>query len=454
MLLFFLFIFVFILAFISYVQSKEDLLAPATLQCILFGVCIFGALINIDYWGIDYQIKTMLIMMIGIVSFVLPSFLFFGRNSKGLVVTNIKSTIELTNHTILWLLVIFDLVLTIFYFYQVYKVSIRGGNPYGILGASTYYRMYVASDSGAEGLSTLMNQFLKLGRGFGFVSVFIVCFNFQIKKNLRGDMPLILLILLFVLQSLIGGARGYILWLIGIGFTTCYVTNRKINGVKKRDNVRYMRLAAKLMIIILPVFFLLKFIVRIENSDNSIFSYISYYVSGAIQNFNLYIINPPEPSQHLGQESFVGVYATLDLLGIVDITRIYPHNSNLEFRVSNGINIGNVYGAIRRYYNDFGIWGVIILQGLSSIFFNSLYKRIRYSSNINTFKYFMYCLMTYHIYEIAIDDAFYRSFISFNMLTTFFIYYCVYFLLTRIRFSGMSIIIRHSAKNIMENEMQ
>ena len=53
---------------------------------------------------------------------------------------------------------------------------------------------------------------------------------------------------------------------------------------------------------------------------------------------------------------------------LVDLSGVYLTNSNLEFRQSNGVAIGNVYGAIRRYYNDFGIGGVIVLQMIASTF--------------------------------------------------------------------------------------
>lgn len=440
--LFILFLFTFCLTFLVFIGQKQDFMAPAVLQCVMFTLCIFVALFNIDYWGIDYQAKTMFIMMAGIVAFVLPSF-FFYTDKKGMTSVTEPKCIELINTWVLWLLLLVDILITVVYFYQVYQISLRAGNSMGVFGASYYYRVYVAESSSNVGVSTLINQFLKLGRGFGFVSIFILCYNLQVKKSVKGQIPLFGFVVIFALQAIIGGTRGLLLWIVGMAFTVSYVSHRKIHGFKPRDNRKYFVIALRLLIVVLVAFFLLKFLVRIGNNDNSLFSYISYYLSGSIQNFNLYIMQPAGQNTVWGQETFIGLYNTLDTFGLVDASAIYPTNGMLEFRVSNGVNIGNVYGAFRRYYQDFGVLGVITLQMICSIFFNALYKKVRYANSINNFRFFLYALFSYHLYEIAIDDFIYRSGLSFNMLTTVFVYYCVYLLFTRIKFRNFKIIIRH-----------
>mgnify|MGYP007054868528 FL=1 len=46
---------------------------------------------------------------------------------------------------------------------------------------------------------------------------------------------------------------------------------------------------------------------------NSILDYIGYYAGGSVQNFNLYIQDPPASSKTIwGQESFMGIYSTLE----------------------------------------------------------------------------------------------------------------------------------------------
>ena len=143
---------------------------------------------------------------------------------------------------------------------------------------------------------------------------------------------------------------------------------------KKSLAFKYIKIGAIALIVVFIAFYLLKYLVRVGNTVNSILDYIGYYAGGSVQNFNLYIQDPPASSKTIwGQESFMGIYSTLEKFKLVDLSGVYLTNSNLEFRQSNGVAIGNVYGAIRRYYNDFGIGGVIVLQMIASTFFNTFY---------------------------------------------------------------------------------
>lgn len=180
---------------------------------------------------------------------------------------------------------------------------------------------------------------------------------------------LIPFVILAALQNVIGGGRGYILWLVCFGFTTSYVINMRKYSWRKTLAFKYVKIGIVALMVVFIAFYLLKYLVRVGNTVNSILDYIGYYAGGSVQNFNLYIEDPPNRLQKLfGQESFMGIYSTLEKFKLVDLSGVYLTNSNLEFRQSNGVAIGNVYGAIRRYYNDFGISGVIILQIIASTF--------------------------------------------------------------------------------------
>ena len=173
-LLWFLVIFLF---FVAYIISKKDLLAPSILTCIMFIICIMFAMINIKAWNIHYQLKTFLIMLAGIISFIIPSIFFRDKidNDYNADETPLKPLIP--DKKILIICLLMDIIITVFYIRDVYKISLLGGNNMGIAGMSYYYRIYTAMNSDAETLSTLMNQFLKFGRALGFVSIFIYAYN-------------------------------------------------------------------------------------------------------------------------------------------------------------------------------------------------------------------------------------------------------------------------------------
>ena len=200
----------------TYNICSRDILAPSVLCCIMYVISIMFAILNIQNWGIDYQVKTFVIMIVAVVSFIIPSLFFYLRSNWRIGYNDKQTNLEIIkiDNKILILCLIVDIVITIYYFKEVYRISLIGGNPFGIAGMFSYYRMYTANNSDAEGLSTLANQFLKLGRSFGFVSLFIFVYNTQISSNIKRDKMLIPFVILTAIQNIIGGGRGYILWLI------------------------------------------------------------------------------------------------------------------------------------------------------------------------------------------------------------------------------------------------
>ena len=427
------------LLFFSYNICGKDILSPSVLACAFYIVSFAFAIINIKYWGINYSFKTFIIMLIGILSFVAPGYFFYNKNKEndnGTKEYFSKEYIIKPDKKIIYFFLITDIIITFFYIKEVYRISIIAGNDMGFFGMPSYYRGYTAMNYDAEQISTFLNQLLKISKVLGFVSIFILSYNSQIEMDLKRDRLLLIFVLITIIHNIFGGGRGIMLWLAGTAFATAYISNMAKYEWKKKINFKYIKNGLKIFIVILLLFYALKYIVRLGNSVNSFLNYISYYAGGSIENFNLYIEKPPLNSHLLwGQETFMGIYRTLDKFKLINIAEVYFQNGNLEMRFSNtGVLLGNVYGAIRRYYNDFGIVGVVILQVMCSIFYNTFYSKIR-KNKLRDYKWgiLFYSYLLYHIFEIAIDDTFYKTFLSFNMLTTFITLYIVYYSFVRVK---------------------
>lgn len=442
--LYLLFFIVILLFIATFFMSKGDLLSPAVLFCMIFLICISFALINIKAWNIDYHPETFGIMMAGIGSFVLVSIPFYiieANTDVGRAPIKREYHAIIPDKKIIWLFVIADVVITIIYMREVTRISMLGGNNMGLAGASFYYRNYTSMNSDAENVSTLLNQFLKLSRALGFVSIFLLAYNSQSLEKNRGCYSLSILVTFSMIQSLIGGGRGLLLWYAGMAFSSFYIITMAKYGWKKRISFRYIIIGLVTLCAVLIVFYLLKYWIRIGNDVNSSIDYISYYAGGPIQNFNLYIENPPSGTHQLwGQETFIGIHSTLSTFGLEQgYNLVYSMNSNLEYRWSGLVALGNVYGAIRRYYNDFGVLGVIVLQAIASVFYNAYYYKIKHMSysnkRINLWVILLYCVLTYHLFEFPIDDNLYKSFISFNMFTTFIVIYVIYYIFIKSRWN-------------------
>lgn len=440
-----------ILLMFSYIVFDRDILSPSVVMCAMYMICICLAISNIDTWDIEYHFNTYIIVTLGMLSFIIAG-LFITYTKKVNVslsdsrsnVTTYLSKLNYNSHVIIvdkFVIIIFllvEIITTIIYFPEIYRISIIGGNTLGYSGMMTYYRNYTSYNVDVENISVILSQFIKLCRGIGFVSLFIFVNNTIVNKNIKRDLYLVILTLLTIIQMLLSGGRGGVLWMVSVAFVASYVIFKRKNGWKKNINFKFIKRGIIIFVVLMVAFYMSKSLVRILNTSNSIKDYISSYAGGPIVLFDLYVQNPLEPTDIIGKETFYGLHQTLLQFGFSEIYAYYVH---LEFRFSNGINIGNVYGAFRRYYHDFGIIGVIILQGLSSAFFYTYYNKIKRDrpKKYANFSLFLYGYLFYHVFEIPIDDNFFKSVISFNWVTTIIVFAIIYYVMVNIKIKRFKI---------------
>lgn len=101
-----------------------------------------------------------------------------------------------------------------------------------------------------------------------------------------------------------------------------------------------------------------------------------------------------------------GVYVTNEAL-----QKRYPSSLNKfgfnltgrayhEFRAASGITIGNAYSALRNYYHDYSIFGVILFNYILTFVFSIKYYDLKYCSDITYKKAFSLTLYASFIYTV------------------------------------------------------
>ena len=127
-----------------------------------------------------------------------------------------------------------------------------------------------------------------------------------------------------------------------------------------------------------------------------------------------------------GNETFTAL--NNDLFG-------YSDNIHLEFRQSNGIWIGNVYTALRNYYQDFGLEGVIVLQIIYSVIMTSLYLIASNKNNKSSnFILPIYALFGFTLILHSYRDFFFSTIVSFNYINIIIYMFIIMFIFKKIRF--------------------
>lgn len=442
--LYLLFALVLITGLALYVYTKE-LLFPPVLVCVIYLICIFFCIINIDNWNITFHWNTFILIYVGIITFSITSLISYNIQKKATKKKNkVKSNVNLNikkiclSNFIFIPLFVVGVILSYLLFREVYRISILGGNTQGIFGMITYYRNYTAYNMNSEDISTFLEMFVQFYRALGFVSIFAIIFNLVNYKKMSYKYLVLLVFSIF--NGIIMGGRALIIWQVTFAITCYYILSGIKNNWAKRFNKRMILIGLFGFVGTILVFYGLTSVTRIFNTRGFI-EYISIYAGAPIYLFDLYLNDIAMTTNQLGLESFYGIYSTLDKIGLINIKDFYSTNINLEFRWQNGINLGNVYGALRRYYADFGILGIVLLQSIAGFFFGTYYTKMRHGTKPKSyFSIIIFSYLFYHVFEMPIDDNFFKSVFSIVFVAILIMLYVSYCLLIKFSIRNMTII--------------
>ena len=208
--------------------------------------------------------------------------------------------------------------------------------------------------------------------------------------------------------------------------------HRKV-GWNKHISGKMLKKALMIFVIGMIIFYYMKELVGRVSSLNFL-EYVTQYVGGSIQLLDQYIKDTRESNAIPFGETLTGLitgFRKLDLTTAVLMKQ-------LEFRYTpTGVYLGNVYTALRRYYNDAGWIGVVIFPAILSFIMNAFYRKIRlYKNNSikHIYKTIVYASLLYVVPFQAMEDSFYINKITIGYLIELLILYmCSLFVFKKIR---------------------
>ena len=174
----------------------------------------------------------------------------------------------------------------------------------------------------------------------------------------------------------------------------------KYEKVVKLKNIVIMFCAGFIMLF---SFYSASSLIGRDTLNNNMVEYMTMYGGGSIQLFDMYLQNPTQQGEVRGLETFWGEYRFLDDYHIIQLKK--KPTGSLEWRKSNGYDIGNVYTAYRRWIHDFGIVGCTIILLVVGLFYNIVYNILKYKKENNKYNLLLlfYAYMYYHLILISID---------------------------------------------------
>ena len=394
-----------ILFMLAIFLSKGDYLRPSIIVSgVMFGGAVCATYLSF-VWGFQLYWLTVVLFLMAVTEVVLIDALVVRSHKNRHIIINLSKIS--VNKFVTLVIIIFGIIV----FYLHYKYLIRAVGSLGSLGAmATSYRKRIVWETLDVYMPGYLTRSIRLMSNFAYIYIYIFINNCILEKKLTRNIYYLFPVVLYVGDSFLMGARGYFLYIIFGGIVYTYILLQRKNGWSKSKGYTYLKRIFVILVIIALVFIVLGGVVGRQTSG-TVFYRLSTYFGGGIPLFNDYLIHGRNISPGFGASTFTTFYSFMSRRFGWDS---FSEFTQMEFRYHNGVSWGNVYTALRRYYQDFGTAGVIILVGIFSVFYSRLYVYIRNKSRLAKidFALLYYGILCRGLFLFFFDDELFNDFFS------------------------------------------
>lgn len=374
--LYLLLIYTLILLILSYKISKGNVFAPTVVAFFSFSLAFIFAIINISYWKIDLHITTIIVFLVGLSSFFL-----------GGLVKPMRSYRPLENHKIIRIpnykiIILTCISLVIFYSYkeEILRIAIHSGasaNDSNSDIMSSYRSSMMFSGDPKSKINTWVNQGGNVLMVLSYIFLFVYCNNKILGEKFKNNWKNLVVVFIFVVQSLSTGGRANVMALIAAYLFFNFILARKYHKTSRQSKTQMKQYLRTLLVVIVSLwsfYSIREFIGRSNSKDYGFLEYMSIYIGGSIPLLDSYIVKPVRTAPNsFGEETFMGINDFVH-----KFNPAITYTANLEFRYTNtGIFLGNVYTPFRRYFHDFGWIGLLLIPFFISWIYTFLLYKIK-----------------------------------------------------------------------------
>ena len=264
----------------------------------------------------------------------------------------------------------------------------------------------------------------------GYFYTYIVINNIVVKAKQKKIVKIInvCIILLSLLIQMMGTGRTFLIKYLTV-FIIMYYYMILYNQQNNKISFSKMIHALKKIIIVLVIFFIgfqAMGLATNKTQKNSAKTTLYLYSGAAIIAFDKSLNIYEKDDRFFGEESFYGLYGTLNVLGI----KVPNDILHLDFvQVDNNLKT-NIYTSLRTYLYDFGYIGMYLVQFILGIILGIFYRMIKSYERSPIFL-LIYGFLMYGIIMQGVEEIQLRNFMSITNIFTIFFYYVLYLLLIR-----------------------
>lgn len=417
--LYLMLLFTVLLLIAEYAALGHDFFQPSCLITASYIFSILCANINKSIWLVKYHSDTFWVIFAGLIAIFFANALAFGKGKHLIKKKQVRSVyIELPLGVYIFI-ILFQLVALIIYFREVIRIT-GGGAALAVLMVDFRAETGYLETASVSSVASNMNRFSLL---FAFIMTFVFINNLIIDSR-KGNIKNLVPVIIFGIQTLLTGGRFNLLRILLAALIMANCLWHRKNGWRSHLKLKYFAIILCLLCCMLVGFYYARILVGRTN-DSDLVTYIASYAGGSIPLLDMYLQDPIPKSNIFGEETFYDLIKNLNSLGIINVRQGIAH---LEFRTSNGINLGNVYTAFRRHIQDFGFGGMLILDFTWSFLLSYYYKEIKIQQSSNLLV-LIYSYLGYSLFLHSINDCFFTGNFSiggmFNIVMLAIMYYLI-----------------------------
>jgi oligosaccharide repeat unit polymerase len=421
MLIFQIFVIVIFIA-IAYFINNFDVLSVWLVMCVVFLFSSIVALMNQSTWGFDYSERSCLIIVLAVVVWGIGD--AFAKITTGKINVAKESTFQARNMELISpskksvvAITFIMFVTTGLYLIYLYKISLIAGNPNGISGVLKYARYAVVNVKYDVSEPTYLAQLLNLSEASGLVFLFICIYNsvFFRKFSKLNFLP----VFIYIIQISVSTARINFIHIISAFLMMTFILWKKKNNWSRSLDSKIVRYAIIGITLFLILFRLLGYLTD-KSGNRELWSDFSIYTGSSIMGLDYFLKNPHN-NTIIGQETLYNFYSVASKFGL---TTVQKYNSTLEFFYFDGLRT-NIYTALRRLIQDYGVAGMSGILLVESFFFGKWLERIK-KFKVSYLSIILFSMFIYIVAEISIDEQFVPTLVAVNTIYRLFFVYVVY----------------------------
>lgn len=393
--------------------ERKKICTPSVIMMASFTFMISLAVISNDYLGIELKEKTAFIMTIAAIFFIATELFVENlviKKTKPSDINDFHDNPIVITKSIQTLTLLFNIFCLLFSIYVIF------GSTSGSFAERMYAYKTIIITGGTVEYLFIVNQLYKIALGLMYILGYILIYNYTIHniKITDNRRTLTSVILFSAFAAISQGARQPLIEYFVFLCLVYLLLKEKEND--KKSVFRFIVKTIPFLIITgLAFYYSMTLVGRAFHEGKSVIHYIAEYFSGGLYKFNQ-DIDYPAISTYFGKQSLKEFYASFVKLGVLS-----DGFANFQPEFDKYGNTVTMYG---RWYEDWGIAGVLIMCILSSFFFTILYlKAVRFKNYIKHWNIVLYAFLVIALVWAGYDDRI-KAVIT---LTTFYKLLSLYF---------------------------